>query len=101
MNLLQKKYLKTALNPQDEEKDYKEANIFLAEDRILCLGKKTYLILLLVLFLLFIFYSHYTHNLYFIYIGIFTQPKEHFILKYIPIAEAYCDPAETFEDLLR
>jgi hypothetical protein len=30
--------LKTALDPEQEEKDYKEANMFLAEDRILCLG---------------------------------------------------------------
>ena len=35
---MQRRYLKTALCPLDEEKDYKEANMFLAEDRILCLG---------------------------------------------------------------
>jgi chitin synthase len=37
-NLIQKKYLKTALDPDAEERDYREANMFLAEDRILCLG---------------------------------------------------------------
>jgi chitin synthase len=35
---LEKKYLKTALNPSEPIKDHKEANMFLAEDRILCLG---------------------------------------------------------------
>jgi len=37
-NLLQKKYLKTVLNPDAGETDFREANMFLAEDRILCLG---------------------------------------------------------------
>ena len=37
-NLLQRKYLKQVLNPEVEDKDFREANMFLAEDRILCLG---------------------------------------------------------------
>lgn len=36
--LIEREYLKTALNPEKKEKDHKEANMFLAEDRILCLG---------------------------------------------------------------
>jgi chitin synthase len=36
--LLEKSYLPTVLNPDKEEKDHKEANMYLAEDRILCLG---------------------------------------------------------------
>jgi chitin synthase len=37
-NLLQKKYLKQLLNPTKMEGNYSEANMFLAEDRVLCLG---------------------------------------------------------------
>ncbi|KRW99162.1 hypothetical protein PPERSA_07405 [Pseudocohnilembus persalinus] len=37
-NLLQKRYLKQILNPGLGVGDYKEANMYLAEDRILCLG---------------------------------------------------------------
>jgi chitin synthase len=37
-NLLQKRYLKQILNPNLGEGDYREANMYLAEDRIMCLG---------------------------------------------------------------
>jgi chitin synthase len=37
-NLLEHSYFKMLLNPNIEEKDFKEANMYLAEDRILSLG---------------------------------------------------------------
>lgn len=37
-NLLERSYFKMILNPDLEEKDYQEANMYLAEDRILSLG---------------------------------------------------------------
>lgn len=37
-NLLQKRYLKHSLDPDSVSKDYQEANMYLAEDRILSLG---------------------------------------------------------------
>lgn len=37
-NLLERKYFKMILDPNVEERDYKEANMYLAEDRILSLG---------------------------------------------------------------
>lgn len=37
-DLLQSRYLKIILNENAQEKDHREANMFLAEDRILCLG---------------------------------------------------------------
>jgi chitin synthase len=37
-NLLERKYFKMILDPNIEERDYKEANMYLAEDRILSLG---------------------------------------------------------------
>jgi len=57
--------LKTALDPDKEERDCYEANMFLAEDRILCLG-------------------------------MFTQLKEKYTLKYVPNAEAKTDAVDTF-----
>ena len=37
-NLLEKRYLKQILNPELGQGDFREANMYLAEDRILCLG---------------------------------------------------------------
>lgn len=37
-DLLEERYLKIVLNENAKEKNFKEANMFLAEDRILCLG---------------------------------------------------------------
>lgn len=37
-NLLERKYFKMILDPTHEERDYREANMYLAEDRILSLG---------------------------------------------------------------
>ena len=37
-NLLERSYFKMILNPEIEEKDFREANMYLAEDRILSLG---------------------------------------------------------------
>lgn len=37
-NLLERKYFKMILDPSQEERDYREANMYLAEDRILSLG---------------------------------------------------------------
>lgn len=37
-NLLEHSYFKMLLNPNIEEKDFREANMYLAEDRILSLG---------------------------------------------------------------
>eukprot|EP00825_Cyclidium_porcatum_P012454 TRINITY_DN164_c0_g1_i2.p1 TRINITY_DN164_c0_g1~~TRINITY_DN164_c0_g1_i2.p1 ORF type:complete len:547 (-),score=56.55 TRINITY_DN164_c0_g1_i2:396-2036(-) len=68
-DILQSRYLKIILNENAKEKDYREANMFLAEDRILCLG-------------------------------IFTQLKCSYTLKYIEDAEAYTDSIDDFEGLI-
>ena len=69
-NLLEHSYFKMILNPDLEEKDYREANMYLAEDRILSLG-------------------------------IYTQTKEKYYLKYVPDAIAKTDPMKDHENLMK